>query len=286
MDHQEPARDSNHANPFRMIPRVVHPITVEEYRNSEGVNQSVLHEFRYSPLHVYHALTTKSSPPTDQQTLGLVVESMVLKTPFLYTTSPFDSYRSKEAQAWKEQQIEQGVAILSQEKLETAKRIAESVMRSKAVAPLLAHGKSQVACFAPWNKVMRKGLIDRAPDDIMALIDLKTTARGASKDDFARRIWEFSYHVQAAYYVDLWSATHPNETEPRQFVFIAVETDPPYGVGVYALDNASIQLGRATYSRWLDRFEECASNDQWPGYGGDDIEFIELPGWAQKKPVE
>ena len=73
------------------------------------------------------------------------------------------------------------------------------------------------------------------------VVELKTT-RDASPEGFSRVISRYSYHRQAAYYLGGLEALSP--ATDRKFIFIAVEKEPPYAVGVYELDESSIEQGR------------------------------------------
>ena len=88
------------------------------------------------------------------------------------------------------------------------------------------------------------------------------------------------YDVQDPFYTDgVKIATGRNV---KAFVFIAVEKKPPYAVGVYVLDSASREIGRAMYQHDLKVYAECLANDNWPGYG-DKIQTINMPTWHANK---
>lgn len=144
--------------------------------------------------------------------------------------------------------------------------------------------------------------------------DLKTT-EDASPEGFAKSMANYRYDVQAPYYLDgvkkaleqgkcippvegasemsvYWvdEATgvlcrcRPDwwRGYPKNFVFIAVEKKPPYAVGVYVLDSASTDIGRAIYQHDLQVYAECLASDKWPGYG-DLVQTINMPTWHANK---
>lgn len=144
--------------------------------------------------------------------------------------------------------------------------------------------------------------------------DLKTT-EDASPEGFAKSMANYRYDVQAPYYLDgvkkaleqgkcippvegasemsvYWidEATgvlcrcRPDwwRGYPKNFVFIAVEKKPPYAVGVYVLDSASTEIGRAIYQHDLQVYAECLASDKWPGYG-DLVQTINMPAWHANK---
>lgn len=117
--------------------------------------------------------------------------------------------------------------------------------------------------------------------------DLKSTD-DASPEEFARSIAKWRYHVQHPLYLD--GAAKALEAEqargnfldwrtPRAFAFIAVEKKPPYAVGVYALDQDSVGVGRAEYRADLRTYARALKDDHFPAYSPR-IESISLPAWS------
>ena len=266
-----------------MTPGIYHPIDNEAYRSDEAVCQSLLKNFANSPAHVFHAMNQPGKDPTPEMVIGCIVESIVFKQPYEYTTSPYDDFRTKEARAWRDDQKSRGVQVVDQDTVALCKRMADSVASHPTAAKLLLKGRAQVGCFAEFSlggSVLRKGLIDWVPDDMAVLVDLKTSGC-ASKSEFTRSVASFRYDVQAAYYTDLWSDLS-SEKSRREFAFVIVEREEPHCTAVYVLDEESVGFGRATYVRWLQQYITCRDTLEWPGYG-DAPEYISLPAWARKE---
>lgn len=117
------------------------------------------------------------------------------------------------------------------------------------------------------------------PDAITSgnvIVDLKTT-RDASPEGFAKSIAQYRYHVQAAFYSDGYLKAFG--APPRGFVFIAVETEPPFLVGVYVSSEAMTIRGRSDYETDLQTYRRCIEADDWPGYAETPL-TIDLPKWA------
>ena len=152
-------------------------------------------------------------------------------------------------------------------------------MRAHPIAKaLLGTGRAEVSGY--WTDAdfgvlcrLRADWLDEAHQ---VVVDLKTT-RDAGMDAFARSAVEYRYHVQAAYY---WDGLVACGWVPQAFVFVCVETAPPYGVALYSVKPEDLDLGRAVYRRDLATYAECLRSGEWPGYP-EEIRELELPGWAR-----
>ena len=69
--------------------------------------------------------------------------------------------------------------------------------------------------------------------------------------------------------------------EVDRFVFIAVGKDAPYTVGVYELDERSLQEGRAAVDYALDKFVWAQKSGVW-GYDYGELQTIQIPPYTFK----
>ncbi|MDR3162548.1 MAG: PD-(D/E)XK nuclease-like domain-containing protein, partial [Helicobacteraceae bacterium] len=74
----------------------------------------------------------------------------------------------------------------------------------------------------------------------------------ASPDGFTKSAANLGYYVQAAWYMDVCRSVG---FEPKEFVFCAVEPNPPYMTGIYELDYSWLEFGRSEYRRALEIFD-------------------------------
>jgi exodeoxyribonuclease VIII len=143
---------------------------------------------------------------------------------------------------------------------------AKALAGSPVIEQSIFWDEDSISCRCRPDCVTEKGVI----------VDLKTT-RDASPDGFARSVAQYRYHVQAAFYSDGYKAAFGEA--PRGFVFIAVETEPPYLVAVYVASETMTSRGRIEYQTDLDTFRECLASDCWPGYSSSPL-TLDLPKWA------
>ncbi len=138
-----------------------------------------------------------------------------------------------------------------------------------------AQGWTELACFAsdPVTGVLVKCKFDKLTTDLLS-VDLKTTQ---DLRDFAKSVANYRYHVQAAFYADVFEWC--TGLQLSGFEFIAVEKDAPNASRIFVLDTPSIDYGRKLYRQALDVYAECLRNDEWPLPAGE-TEYITLPYWA------
>lgn len=122
------------------------------------------------------------------------------------------------------------------------------------------------------------GVACRIRPDVLrdgVIVDIKTT-QDASRNAFSKAIANYRYHVQAAFYSD---GANLCGTKVDDFVFIAVEKEPPFAVAVYVCEGGLVAEGRLQYRAALDRYLHCLKSNDWPGYPAE-AQSITLPQWA------
>ncbi len=105
-------------------------------------------------------------------------------------------------------------------------------------------------------------------DDGTLIVDLKTTS-DASELGFQKSVHNFRYHVQAGFYLR-------SIEEAEQFVFIAVESKPPYLVAVYNASTDMINAGNRVADKNLATLAQCRKTGKWTGYS-EEITTLDLP---------
>ncbi len=265
---------------YRLSPpmKLIHPIDVHQYRSHPAINVSALKAFSRSPAHAEVGFEEEREP-TEAMNIGSLLDHKVLGTPYLYTTSPYEDFRTKEARAWRDDTKERGVTVFKQEEIETVERMVEAVREHPVAGRLFAEpGKAQVGMFGEFESCERKGLIDWLPNTTPVIVDLKK-CRDASKAGFRRQIGQLRYDVQAAYYRDLYRDI---TGETRAWQWVCVEDQAPFAVAVYQLDTESCEVGSRTWQSWLRQWIVCEDTDSWPGYNGDSTQIIQSPTWILK----
>lgn len=267
-------------NPTNPEPGIYFDVPEPIYRRAPGISQTALKACEMSMAHFRQvAFGSRPSEPTDAQIVGTLTHALVLQGRKLFVPRPKGmTFQTKEGKEWKKAQKLEPVSREIAADLYRMRRAVWSNPTARAI--LERDGNAEVAAFKVHEKtgLMLKGLADFlvTDDNLMTVIpDLKTTTEGgASEKEFSKTIYNYGYHRQAAFYLDLFGATH--------FVFIVVEKVAPYAVACYALDHDAIAVGRWENERDLARVAECVRTGVWPGYP-DVLLKIGLPEWARKE---
>jgi exodeoxyribonuclease VIII len=264
-----------------MKPGIHENIPFEDYLKIEATSVSTLTPFRRSKLHGRYAIeNARKDTPSMKQ--GRAVHCALLEPKEFEnryclvrkidrrTNAGKAEYAAMEAEAGERE-------LLSEDEWDYAQNAANAVREHKTGQILLDGMLSEVTIMwdRPDMEAFRcKGRLDGLNTDIPAIVELKTT-QDASAEAFARQIFTLSYYVKAAWYLDgLQALGRP----VGDFVFIAVESLPPHGVGFYRLTDEVIELGRKEAKRCLTAYLDSFINPK-EGYG-DTIKDIAIPQWA------
>ena len=240
-------------------------MNITDYHNmTDRISKSGLDKIARSPAHF-----KTQTKETDAMKIGRIVHEYILEGVQNYVTSPFDSFRTKEAREWRDSQT---MPIITTDEVERIHAMREAVLRHPAAAELLRSGIAEQTFL--FNE-QTTGAPCRCRTDWMTsdgvIVELKTTD-DASPRGFMRSVLKYRYHVQDAFYTDGVEAV--TGSRPTDFVFVAVEKNAPFGVGVYRLSEGLREEGRELYLDNVARWVECTQRDEWPAYSDEIIELV------------
>ena len=169
--------------------------------------------------------------------------------------------------------------VLSHTDWQTCLAVRDAV-RAEPEAWGLISGKGDAELSLVWKDetgVKCKARWDRWSPDLPdgVCVDLKTTT-DASKRAFERAIFAYGYHRQGTLYMRGGKAL---QMAAKHYAIIAVEKEPPYGVGIYRLRDEVIEHTTVLVERLLRKYARCLKEKSFPGYGGG-VEDIGVPPWA------
>lgn len=256
----------------------------DQYHASIGVSKSQLDNMAKSPAHYLASLTTprKETPAMRIGSLfhGLVLEPERVKI----AVAPACDKRTKDGKAtWEAFCYENaGAEIVTAEEGEMLNGMVTSV-RAHPAANALLSGPGIAEGSAYWVDEQSGELCRCRPDfyrqDLGIIVDLKTT-EDASPAGFARSIWKYGYHRQAAMYADGVEAATGDHI--KGFVFVCVEKSAPFAVSTYRLDTQGEEAGRVSYKSLLLELSDCRAKKSFPAYSPK-VETISLPAYAVRE---
>lgn len=194
----------------------------------------------------------------------------------------WDDWRTKEAKVWRDEQVLAGKTVVTEDDLVDVIGMAESLSRHPLVKQGILDGAVERSLM--WmdteTGVWIKSRPDVIPNASGIVADLKTTA-SVSDESLAKSLASFGYQVQAAVVAMGLEAVLGRQME--EFALVWVEKADPFCVRVTTLTGADLDRGRNQVRRSLRVFADCLASGQWPGPGGADAEYLELPVWAAKQ---
>lgn len=251
-------------------------LTNAEYHAHPSLSKSGLDRLAISPAH-YQAWLTDPRIETAAMRFGTAAHCAILEPArFEQEYAPLPEgldRRTKDGKALYAELEATGKTLLSMDDWNTLNRMRDSVLAHPAARELLSEGQAETSHFSELYGVSVKCRPDWLSGGLV--VDLKTT-QDASLSGFSKSIANYRYAVQHAFYSDILASLGH---EIIAFLFIAVEKTAPFAVGVYELDDMSIEIGREQYQSDLDTYRRCVESGEWPAYSNG-VEKISLPRWA------
>jgi hypothetical protein len=254
----------------------------EEYHATDALSHSGIIQLLRSPAH--YQTPRKVTPAMDFGRAFHLATLQPKKFAETYIQKPEGmSFATKDGKAWRAMAEDSGKQIISAEDHSQIQGMAQAILNSKsAMAYLGTGGETEVSGF--WDDPIYPDVRCRLRADYydgQVIVDLKKCI-DARKDKFTSDAYKFGYHIEAAWY--LYGCGQITKREHRDFVFVAVESDPPHGVGVYRVDGTGdfVQEGLKQCNRAVDIYKKCRDSGTWDGYP-DTVQDLTLPGWVKRK---
>ena len=265
-------------------------ISNDEYRKKEGISSSEIKDW-VSAVSPAHWLEKQGKNwDSDAFRFGRVFHAMVLENlePKVFhapinqkTGKAFGSTSLKYEKAFDEFKAENGADFLTVSEFGKAQVMAKSC-KKVASHILEGIGYNERSFFTEDKET---GVVLKCrPDRIKGkyLVDLKTCA---SIGEFEKSITKYLYHVQAAFYLDVFEQNM--DMKMNGFIFIAVEKQAPYDSGVFVLSGDFLEIGRLQYRKALEEMIDCKATGNYRGImNGEEQIVIDAPNWLYKKYLE
>lgn len=187
------------------------------YFRLKSIDQSQLKQFLKNPADwAYHRLNDDHKP-TDAMKFGTAFHAYLLGTSDVVSLPEGESFRSKDNQKWRADQLEAGNIIVSYNDMQLLKRMKEGIEQTSLMPEypdymeIIEQGTKE-QCIE-W-KDRQTGLMLKAKPDLIPagtdyLVDLKT-AQKADVESFAKEVINYGYHIQTVFYRAAVAACKPD----------------------------------------------------------------------------
>lgn len=187
------------------------------YFRLKSIDQSQLKQFLKNPADwAYHRLNDDHKP-TDAMKFGTAFHAYLLGTSDVVSLPEGESFRSKDNQKWRDEQLEAGNIIVSYNDMQLLKRMKEGIEQTSLMPEypdymeIIEQGTKE-QCIE-W-KDRQTGLTLKAKPDLIPvgtdyLVDLKT-AQKADAESFAKEVINYGYHIQTVFYRAAVAACKPD----------------------------------------------------------------------------
>lgn len=187
------------------------------YFRLKSIDQSQLKQFLKNPADwAYHRLND-GHKPTDAMKFGTAFHAYLLGTSDVVSLPEGESFRSKDNQKWRADQLEAGNIIVSYNDMQLLKRMKEGIEQTSLMPEypdymeIIEQGTKE-QCIE-W-KDRQTGLMLKAKPDLIPagtdyLVDLKT-AQKADAESFAKEVINYGYHIQTVFYRAAVAACKPD----------------------------------------------------------------------------
>ena len=270
------------------------------HSDKTAVSQGALTWMEYSPAHFIHNWQQPYTEggASDVMKTGTLLH-MALLEPHRWREKQvlpkFGDRRFKEAKAeyaaWLEAQPDAWVTLndkgerngikdtapyISAEEKARVEAMAESVLSKRDLAALLKDALTEATVY--WvdeeTRILQRARLDIvSPAGIIG--DLKT-CEDARAVTFSKSIHNNSYDFQGGHYMAGANSTGGGYSD---FVFGAVERNPPYKAWGHVLVPRALERGKARRADALLRLRDCITTNTWPDYP-DQLTPIDLPQYA------
>lgn len=204
-----------------------------------------------------------------------------------YITRPtmFDSWRTKAAKEWREEQWSKGITVMSGEEMQRVVGMSDALRGHAIHRDGILDGAIELSII--WKDEKSGVWLKARPDSIPAsgamLADIKIT-RDARRNHFDRSVREYGYDMQMALGGIGMETVLQRAIE--DYVLIPIETTPPFAVTIRPIDENRIYWARLQLRQSINTFATCLRQKEWPTYSQDDGLHIMLDEWEKTRNKE
>ncbi len=263
----------------------------EVYHNSMfAINKGGLDKLRISPNHFFKLDAKGEGEKKESKAMefGTLIHKVILEPTRLHQEYISDVMMDKEVRemnkltkAYKEAKAElekDGRKLISDDIFMAANLIVDKVYAHPKAKQILNQGKGEKTIFAmdKETEMLCRIKPDYIRPDLGLALDVKTIS-DISTDGISRSLWDWRYHVQAAFYLRVLSQKYG--VEFKRWMWLFIESKAPHSIRLMTPDMGCLDKGETDLAADLGLYASCVREWSWPDFG-QDIEDVTLPAWA------
>ncbi len=263
-----------------------------------------------SPLHGFRAhprLGNQAKKTTDAMRFGTICHALLLGESEKIAESPYDDYRKKEAQEWRDETLERGLIPVKKSEYADAVECVKAWCDQLSAMRLnyITSGKNEQSIA--WNETVPEKeikfatLIIQEPkpttqiycrsrldmmierEGAIEIWDLKTMPKAHPKK-VLRKVIDEGLPMKSEFYKRGIGAIRPEMKGRIYHGFIFASIEPPYLITpVYRLDGQFQLIGRKQVQNAIETWAKCLKENLWPGF--EPVKNLECPHWALMEGV-
>ena len=174
-----------------------------------------------------------------------------------------------------------GKEIITQDEWDKAQRIRDNLWNvpseARDVVSMMTASEVSYAVTDPVTGLGLQCRFDLEAEWSRIFADVKT-ARDASAWAFGKQAYDLGYYRSHAFYRyvhKLWCG----EDDISEYLYLVIETEPPFETAVFRLDEPAMQLGADSVNHLLGVLAECNRTGEWPGRSNT-VQPLSLPTYA------
>ncbi len=248
------------------------------------LSKSVIEELLKTPRNFHYKFLKEDGlkiSDTKSQSMGTDIHAMLLefaRFKDLYISGPIG--KDRRHNAYKELVDKNpNKIVIPYKEFQLLEAIHEAVLEQKVGRYFLnLDGTPEVSCY--WNDPDFNQTLKCRPDLLFKsknfVVDLKTTS-SEGKYEFEKTASIHNYHISAALTM---RGLKIITGEYFKYLFLVVETKPPFNVSLYTFEPEDIIAGNAAIDRAILDYQRCQEENKWPGYY-EGVQKISLPSWRK-----
>lgn len=268
-------------------------VPFRDYASWDALNASTITRFLASSKAGAWYLQGEPDEPTAAMLFGSALHARILE-PDDYKARAMQTELGKTADVGHRKLAEQhpDAIILRDGWGETIETIAGELYAHPRAAKILGEADAHRELTIVWNEKIKyngevvevpcKARLDFYSAAMQAVIDIKKLRKDAGlPDSFSKAIWNYGYHIQAAWYARAAQKAGLCEKRP-DYAWICVEETPPHEIDLYQADDAMMRRGWADCKTGLYAYARYRITGEARGRSNS-VQEISLPAWAGRE---